>query len=174
MAVTLDDLREHVGAGPSDADLERALEAALEAVDERYGPVSDTYTEYDLNPYGHWVDLGRRAARVGSVVEGTDILDTTDYVLAAAGDRIARLDSSSRSTAWSARVTVTYTPLIGHAWRDAMVIALCDADLTNSTHAGLTGVTVGPWSETYGDAADTVAQREAILASGPKSGPSVW
>lgn len=162
MAVDLDLLRAHVGQGPSDDVLAGLLDAALEAIDDRYGPADAGGREY-LRPFGEWVKLGRRASTVEAVLEGGSALGEEDYELWPGGRFLRRL-SGAQSTAWAGMVDVTYTPLPEDAGRDRIVIALCDLDLNRSP--GLAGITVGPWSEQYTQSDEGYqAQREAILGS---------
>ena len=163
MAIDLEALRSHVGPGPSDDDLETALAAALEAIDERYGTDETEITEY-LQPFGQWVRLGRRASSITSVLEGGTTVETEDFALWSGGRFLRRL-SGDDPIAWGGMVEVAYEPVSESASRDRVTLALCDLDLAR--RFGVTSITNGPWSETYGDAAGTdyVATREAILGS---------
>lgn len=164
MTVNLERLRDHAGTGPSDDDLEAALAAAIESVDERYGPDSTTVTEY-LRPFGQWVRLSRRATAITSVLEGGTEVDEADRSIWPGGRYLRRL-SSDEPTAWTGMVEVEYTPLQEDAGRDRVVIALCDLELARIF--GLRSITVGPWSEQYQEATDDMtykATREMILDS---------
>jgi hypothetical protein len=160
-----------VGPGPSDADLQAALDAALEAIANRYGP-SDPVTEY-LRPFGQWVKLGRRAEEVASVIEGGTTLDEDDYAIWPGGRYLRRL-SSGEPSSWTGYVEAEYTAYSEEAERDRITYALCDLAL-NAT-PGLSGITVGPWSEQYAtsDPGDYRAFREAILASLRPPNIGVW
>ena len=175
MTVDLATLREHVGPGPSDAVLEDYLAAALEAIDDRYGPESDEKVEY-LRPFGQWLKIGRRANEIVEVVEGGTTLDAADYVLwpDAGGRRVRRL-SNDEPTHWRGFVEITYEPLSSTAGRDRITIALVNLDLTRPT-SGLAGITVGPWSEQYRDTGGQSYQAayEAILGSLYHSPPGTW
>lgn len=163
-AIDLAGLREHVGAGPSDAVLTDLLTAAQEAITSRYGSDTGTVTEY-LRPFGQWVRLTRPTSSIGSVIEGTTTLDSGLYEIWAGGaDYIRRLDSSGNVTSWAGMVEVAFTPISEEAERDRVTIALVDLDLNRAS--GITGITVGPWSEQYtqDDKAYREA-REAILTS---------
>lgn len=162
MALDLDGLRAHVGPGPSDEVLTDLLAAALEAIDERYGPDDATVTEY-LRPFGQWVRLGRRASDITSVEEGGDAVAEADYELRPGGRYVRRLADGEAST-WSGMVDIVYTPYSESAERDRVTVALVDLDLNR--HPGLTGITVGPWSEQYTQDDDSYRRaREGILAS---------
>jgi hypothetical protein len=171
VTVDLAALRAHVGLGPSDADLQTALDAALEAIANRYGP-SDPVTEY-LRPFGQWVKLGRRAEEVASVIEGGTTLDAADYAIWPGGRYLRRLSSDEPST-WTGMVEVEYTAFSEEAERDRITYALCDLTLT--VKPGLASITVGPWSESYtgADPSDYLAARDAILASLRPPNVGVW
>jgi hypothetical protein len=165
-------LREHFGTGPSDDVLETALDAALEAIDSRYGPAAATAREY-LRPFGQWVRLGRRASAVTSVLEGGETVASGDYALWPGGLYLRRLDANDDPTAWTGWVDVTYTPLSEAGERDRVTIALVDLDLNR--HTGLTGITVGPWSEQYASDPDSYATaRKAVLDSMRPARVGVW
>jgi hypothetical protein len=164
VAIDLEALRSHVGLGPSDSDLQTALDAALEALAERYGTDESEVTEY-LQPFGQWVRLGRRASSITSVLEGGTTVSDDDYSLWPGGRFLRRLDADGDPQAWSGMVEVAYEPFSEAASRDRVTLALCDLDLAR--RFGVTSITNGPWSESYGDAAgaDYAATREAILGS---------
>lgn len=175
MVVDLEALRAHVGTGPSDPDLEAALAAALEALDNRYGPDVEEVTEY-LRPFRQWVKLSRRASEVSSVIEGTTAREETDFALwPDEGSRYVRRVADDKPRSWTDNVEVTYTPLSEAAERDRVVFALCDLELAR--HFGLRSITVGPWSETYPDAADDgnyTATRDMILDSLRPPAVGIW
>ena len=175
MTVDLEALREHVGAGPSDDDLQRLLDAALEAITVRYGPADADPREY-LRPFGQWVRLGRRAESVTTLLEGGVELDPDAdpalFEIWPGGRYLRRLDADGDSLAWSGWVDVTYTPVSDASQRDRVTVALVDLDLNRSP--GLSGITVGPWSEQYGSDEDHQAAREAILASMRPASIGVW
>jgi hypothetical protein len=169
--VDLDALRDHVGAGPSDDVLEGLLAAALEAIDLRYGPATETYREY-VRPFGQWVRLGIRASAVSTVIEGTSALETADYALWPGGKYVRRLHDLDPSD-WTGMVDITYRPLSEAAERDRVALGLVKVDL--AYHPGLTSITVGPWSESYSQASDSHAQaREAVLRSLRPATVGVW
>jgi hypothetical protein len=149
MVLALSTLRAQVGPGPSDDVLEALLAAALEAIDGRYG---------------EWVRLGRRAYELGAVTDGGDAVDAADVELWPGGRYVRRL-SDDEPTDWSGWVDVTYTPLSEAAERDRIAMALVKLDVSHTP--GLTGITVGPWSEQYAQSDGTgyIKQREAILGS---------
>lgn len=163
MVLALSTLRAQVGPGPSDDVLEALLAAALEAIDGRYGPSGGTHREH-LRPFGEWVRLGRRAYELGAVTDGGDAVDAADVELWPGGRYVRRL-SDDEPTDWTGWVDVTYTPLSEAAERDRIAMALVKLDVSHTP--GLTGITVGPWSEQYaqGDGTGYAKQREAILGS---------
>lgn len=163
-AIDLAGLREHVGPGPSDAVLTDLLAAAQAAITARYGTDAGPVTEY-LRPFGQWVRLSRPASAISSVLEGRTSLASELYEIWAGGaDYVRRLDSSSNVTPWTDWVEVAYTPVSEEAERDRVTIALVDLDLNRAS--GLTGITVGPWSEQYTQDDEAYRKtREAILES---------
>lgn len=169
----LETLREHIGAGPSDAVLEDLLAAAIEAIEDRYGPAGMSVREY-LRPYGQWVKLGRRAESVESVRVGTDEpLEAADYeIWPDAGGRYLRRLSGDDPVAWTGWVEVEYTPLSDEASRDRVTVALVSLDLNRP--AGLAGITVGPWSEQYSGADAYAKTRQQILDSMRSARPGTW
>jgi hypothetical protein len=173
VSVDLEDLRAHAGTGPSDEDLQTALVAALEALDERYGPEAPTVTEY-LRPFGQWVKLGRRAAGLSSVKEGGTAVADEDRTIWPGGRFLRRL-SGDEPAAWTGMVEVEYSPLSESAQRDRIAYALCDLEL--SRVFGLRGITVGPWSEMYPASADDASYadtRTMILDSLRPARMGVW
>lgn len=172
MPIDLEAARAHVGLGPSDDDLQTLLEAALEAIEARYGPIGATKREH-LRPFGQWVRLGLRAEAVLSVTEGTSALDAADYELWDGGKYVRRL-GTSQPVSWTAWVDVTYVPLSEDAQRDRVTLALLDHGLTNPE--GLAGITVGPWAEQYQrrEPGDVRKDREAIIASMRPATVGTW
>lgn len=173
MAIDLEAVRTHVGTAPSDGDLQLLLEAALEAIEARFGPASPTRRER-LRPFGRqWVKLGLRAEAVLSVNDdGTDLTED-DYELFDGGRYLRRLGTSSW-VCWNGWVDVTYAPLSEDAQRDRVTLALIDFGLSNPQ--GLAAITVGPWSEQYQTKApgDIVTERDAILSSMRSTSIGIW
>lgn len=163
MAIDLAGLREHIGDGPSDAVLTDLLAAAQAAITARYGSDTASRSEY-LRPFGQWVRLSRPASAISSVIEGGTTVDAAEYEIWSQADYVRRLDSSGNVSAWTGWVEVTYTPTSEDAERDRVTIALVDLDINR--HPGLTGITVGPWSEQYTQDDESYRKaREAILSS---------
>jgi hypothetical protein len=162
--LTVEELREHVGDGPSDDVLDRLLDAAIQALDMRYG-FERTYDEEvteRLVPYGSLVYPFHRAQSVSSVLEADVALDPADYEIRNVGRTIARLASDGTTTAWSVPVDVTYLPFDDDAERDRICVKLVELDLDYAP--GLSGSTVGPWSEQHpADAKAYQMLRESIL-----------
>jgi hypothetical protein len=165
VTVDLARLRDHVGPGPSDEELEAVLDAAIEALDDRYGPDSATVTEY-LRPFGQWVKLTRRASAVTSVLEGGEAVASGDREIWPGGRYLRRL-RENETAAWTGMVEVEYTPFSEEAGRDRIVLALCDLDLTKGGKYGVTSITNGPWVEEYASPADVPYDelRNTILGS---------
>jgi hypothetical protein len=167
----VDDLREHIGDGPSDDVLERFLAAAYQSIDADVGPSSAVASEL-LRPFGSLVILSRRASAVTSVREGDDVLATDDYALRPGGKYLQRR-RDGRPVAWRRWVDVTYTPLPEDAERDRVAIKLVELDL--AYQPGMAGSTIGPWNEQYmqGDKAYQ-QERQAILDSLRSPAVGVW
>jgi hypothetical protein len=172
LALDLETVRAHVGDEPSDGDLQLLLEAALEAIEARYGPANATKREY-LRAFGPWVKLGLRAEAVLDVTEGTTVLTEADYELWDGGMYLHRL-GETQPRSWSTWVDVTYVPLSEDAQRDAIALALIDSGTVNPE--GLASITVGPWSESYQKQTpeEMQSQRQAILGSLRPPRTGVW
>lgn len=172
MTVDLSVVRDHVGPGPSDAELTRQLSAALEAIVGRYGPVEATEREY-VKPFGQWVRLGLRASAVTTVLEGETAVTSPNYVIWPGGFYLRRLDDDGDPIAWTDWVDVIYTPLSEASERDRVTLALIDLEINRSP--GLTGITVGPWSEQYAQQDDAyVVMRKQILDSMRPAKVGTW
>lgn len=164
--LTVEELREHIGDGPSDDVLERLLDAAIQALDRRYGferATGEVVTER-LLPYGSLVYPFHRVQSVSSVEEDGETLDAADYEIRNVGRTIARLDADAAATAWTAPVYVTYLPFDDDAERDRICVKLVELDLDYAP--GMTGSTVGAWMEQHPADAKAYRQtRESILRS---------
>lgn len=169
----LADLREHIGPGPSDDVLERLLDAALQAIVERFGPASESLTE-TLVPVGSLVYLSRRAESVTSVRDGLTLLDYTEYELVGGGKRLRRLNDAGDPMNWVGRVEIEYAPYGDDAERDRVTIALVNLDL--NAQPGLSGSTVGSWAtlQSNNSAWNYRKEREALLASLRPVTVGVW
>jgi hypothetical protein len=170
--LTLEELREHIGDGPTDDVLERLLDAAVESIDARIGTEAETTNEL-LRPSGSLVALSRRATAVSSVIEAEVALDAADYELRSGGRLLQRVNADGDRVAWSGWVEVTYTHYSDEAERNRVAIGLVKLDLNNNP--GLTGTTIGSWSEQYyqGDRSYSV-EREALLKSLRQQTAGVW
>ena len=162
--IDLAGLRARVGDGPSDAVLTDLLSEAIAAIEARYGTDTGARTEY-LRPFGQWARLSRPASAISSVIEGGTSLDSGVYESWAGDARyVRRLDASGNVASWIGWVEIEYTPVSELDDRNRVTVALVKLDL--GLNPGVTGITVGPWSEQYtqDDAAYPKA-REAILQS---------
>ena len=163
--LTATDLRGYVTTVLEDADLERLLSAAYEAIVAFAGP-SGAATEL-VTPRGDLLMLAKRADSITSVSETVygiaTTLSTDDYELV--GDQVVRRtnDGTHPYRCWRGRVTVTYTPLDDDENRDRVAIALVTQDLNHSP--GVTGERLGDWQVSIATATDYVREREAILAT---------
>jgi hypothetical protein len=142
----LETLRAIVGTGPSDESLQAALDAALEALDNRYGPNTDdesgggTATDY-LRPFGQWVKLSRRASEITSVLEGSIVggmteVDEADYVLWEGGKYLRRLRDAEPTRWTSYAVEVEYVPFSEARERDRIIIGLVQFSLRSRSAPG--------------------------------------
>jgi hypothetical protein len=173
--LTVEELREHVGAGPTDDVLERLLEAATQALDLRFGPepAYDEETSERVPPYRSLVYLSRRAQSVSDVQEDGASLDAAAYELQQSGRALRRLDADGEPIFWGARVDVTYAPYPDGAERDRVCIQLVNLELDYAP--GLTGSTVGPWTEQHPAGDESYRKmRESILRSYRPSVVGVW
>jgi hypothetical protein len=163
--LTIEELREHVGDGPSDDVLDRLLTAAIQALDMRYGyqrTLLEEVTER-LVAYGSLVYPYLRAQSVSSVSEADETLDPADYAVRDMGRTVVRL-TDGLPAAWVGAVDVTYLPYEDDAERDRICIKLVELDLDYAP--GISGSTVGPWAEQHPSDAKAYQQlREAILRS---------
>lgn len=168
----LDELREHVGAGPSDRVLQRLLDAAKAAFDGRYGVTRGTVSE-SLRPSGSLLFLSSRATAITSISEGDTEVDDADYALLSDGKRVRRL-SDGNSTDWrETLIDVTYTRPNYDPERNRVLVALVDYEL--NFKQGLSGTTVGSWAEQYPQADQSYQRgREAILRSYRSPTVGVW
>jgi hypothetical protein len=168
----LAELREHVGPGPSDDVLERFLTAAFQSIEAKYGPAEDEISER-LSPTGSLVRLSRRALSVSAVSEDSVLLDEEDTYVLWSGGRYLRRLSDGVAAAWQGYVDVTYEPFPEDAERERVAIALVNLDLNYAP--GMTGTTIGPWSEQYPQGDRTYEQeRQAILRSMRQPTVGVW
>lgn len=170
----LDELREHVGSGPSDDVLERLLNAALESIVARYGPAEEETSEQRVDPSGSLVYLSRRAQSITSVYENTELVAEENYELTAGGKAIRRLNDDGDPTDWLATVDVVYAPYTDNADRDRVTVALVKLDLNAAP--GMSSATVGSWSEQYANNSvwNYRKEREGILASLRPATVGVW
>lgn len=165
--LTVEELREHVGDGPSDDVLERLLDAATQALDTRFGFERTYFEEVTerLVPYGSLVYPFHRAQSVSAASEDDEALDPADYEIRNLGRTVMRLASDGTPTGWTGPVDLTYLPFDDNAERDRMCIKLVELDLDYAP--GISGSTVGPWAEQHpADAKAYLQLREAIFRSG--------
>lgn len=164
--LTVEELREHIGDGPSDDVLERLLDAATQALDIRYGFERTYFEEVTerLVPYGTLVYPYHRAQSVSAVSEADEALDPADYEIRNLGRTVVRLASDGTPTDWAGPVDLTYLPFDDDAERDRICVKLVELDLDYAP--GISGSTVGPWAEQHPTDAKAYQQlRETILRS---------
>ncbi|MCC6619476.1 MAG: hypothetical protein IT341_10620 [Chloroflexi bacterium] len=165
MALSVEELRGHVQTQLGDAELTLLLNAAYDAITERYGP-SGSITERRVGASGRLLMLAHRASAVTAVVEDGDTLAANEYALRPRGRQVERKDTGTNpGSLWRGYVDVTYTNGISDSQRDRVAIALVKLDV--NYQPGLTGERLGDWQASY--AANSVfnyeIEREAILAS---------
>lgn len=168
MALTVEQLRQHIDTPLEDDALERLLAAAYEAIADRVG--EDAERGELLSARGDLLMLARRAASIESVTEihgsATLELDEDDYELRPGGRTLRRLlTGTNPAYCWRYRNDVRYTPHVGDADRDRVAIALVGLD--SGYQPGLTGERVGDHQVTF--AANSVfnyeIERQSILDS---------
>ena len=140
------------------------LAAALEAIDGRYGPPADDApgAPAPLRAVGA---PRRRASALGAVLEGGEAVDAADVELWPGGRYLRRL---SRRRARRLDGLGRRRPTRRCPRPPSATASPWPSSSSTSRHTpGLTGITVGPWSEQYaqGDGTGYVEQREAILGS---------
>lgn len=175
MALTVDQLREHVTSGLGDDALQRLLDAAYVAIAARIG-ASGTRTELAFGGF-RTIALGRPASSVTGVTETvgttTTTLNANDYRLRPDTYTVERLSTGTNSRwAWAGAVEVTYTAVDDDALRDSVAIDLVRLALTSNP--GLTSETIGAWTEQYASNAqwNSTEEYQSIL-SRLESAPSL-
>jgi hypothetical protein len=175
MILTVDELRQHVDF-PTGSDADDALQRLLDASEAdivRAVGAPGAVTEY---VDGGWTTLitSRPIASLTSVTldfDGTPLaVETDDYRFTTGGQVLHRLATGTNpGYYWSGKVEVIYTPADDEAIRAAVQVDLIRLAL--SVSPGLTGRTIGDWSETYAanSAYNPDIARELILSrlSGP-------
>jgi hypothetical protein len=158
------DLKLHLGnTTTDDAALQRLLDAAEHAIDERLGPVGTTTETHHAS--GPLLLLRRHATAILSITENGVALAADDYALRPSGGIVERLSSGTHpASRWRGAVNVTLlddnTPE-----RIRVQIGLVKLDLGFTPGTG--SETIGSWSETSSQQQGiTYAQlREEYLAS---------
>lgn len=164
--LTADEFREHVTTALGDDAIERALDAAEEAIDAIAGPVG-AVTEIRNGGYT-FVTLARRASAITSIVETwgdeTTTLAAGDYQIRSDGRSLKRLDTGDNpSRYWVGQVAVEYTPEADEATRKMVQLQLAKLELAFSP--GLASQTIGAWTEQYRQDRPYEQQRADILAT---------
>lgn len=176
----LDELKGRIGATTlGDEALQSLLDAAVEAIEARFGSTNDEAVE-QRRPAGDLIRLQLRAQSIISVSEqysgalwgtggsfgGTIVdLETDDYERRPGGSILVRLpDGTHPARRWRGRVTVHYWPTDDGAERDRVAVSLVKLDL--NLQPGLIESQIGTWSEKYAKlAASYNSEREDILSS---------
>lgn len=173
MALTVDQLREHVTTSLGNDALQRLLNDAYGVIDEELGPTGNV-TVSQRAGNGPLLPLARDAETIVSVTEdatGTPLaLAADDYRLRPSGGLLERLRTGTNPRhRWYGIVDVTLTPADDAAARDRAAIDLVRLEL--NFNPGLASYSTGVYSESYATGGgpdlqgDYAAQRQAILAS---------
>lgn len=163
--LTVEQFREHVTTGLSDAALQRLLDDARDAIIAWAGD-GTSVTEI-LGTAGPKLILSRPAQSVVSITERRGTTDTTlatdDWQLYPGGYVLERMTGGTNSSSyWRGRVTVTYVPVDDVATRKMVQLDL--VKLAIASEPALASRTIGAFSESFRADADPEAQRSAILS----------
>jgi hypothetical protein len=165
--LSVPDFRLHVTTELDSAAIQLLLDAAEQAINLRYG-VEGVIEEVATGGFSY-VFLRWPASAIESISETdgttTTVLDMTDYRLSGDGVSLRRLDTGTNPlTYWGRAITVRYAPQVPVDERKRVQLALVKLEM--NTQHGLSQQTIGSWSESYGQSADSYAeQREIILDS---------
>lgn len=169
LLISLAELKTHIEAELADAALTQLLNAADQAVIQRYGAISSQVDEYvidsDAYPDGRdkYVVLTRKPASITSITEqmfsgDADTLAADDYDWR--GLMVERLaDGTNGRNRWGHRVVVTYVPYDDTHQRIPVIVNLVKLELA---YRGLQAEKAGDYSMT---ATDYRQERERILGS---------
>lgn len=165
--MTLERMREFVETNLSDDALRSLMAAAEDDITARLGPTTGV-VERHAPGSSSLIYPARRVETVASITETLGLvvvtLATNDYAVWPGGYIIERLvTGTNRRGYWTGYVTLTYTPVGDIDIRARVQVALVKLDLTHNP--GLTGQSIGDFSEQYGGTGNYFAEREAILAS---------
>jgi hypothetical protein len=167
--ISLAELKEHIEAELADDALQRLLNAADQAVAERYGAIAQQVDEYvvdkDQFPDGRdkSLTLTRKASTITTVTEQlfndtADTLAADDYDLR--GDLLERLETGTNPRGrWGHRIIVTYVPFDDTAQRIPLVVDLVKLELA---YRGLSSEKAGDYRM---DSREYNKERESILGS---------
>lgn len=172
-ALTLDELKEHVEAGITEAALERLLIEAVAQVEGRFGTDASITVRTETN--GRYIRLQRPALTITAVAEFNDqryplyTLLAADYELQDGGRIIRRLTGGTTFYAdrsWAPVVDITYLPVPEQALRDRVTIDLVRLAvqynaLGQETFGGRTGY--------QSISVDYLKERERLLMAIPAS-----
>lgn len=134
MTVTVDDVRAHVPTDKTEADLQRMIDANVEAINRSAGK-ADTDSQTDDASGNPRIVLNRLSTSITSITErrraSSDevTLSTDDW--RKVGDRIfLRLaDGTNPASTWGREVVITYVPEIDSDMRDLVTLQLCKMDI---------------------------------------------
>jgi hypothetical protein len=171
MMLTPDALREFVDTELSDASLQVFIDHAFETITATIGQPGTT--RQWLNTSGPLAMLSRRAGHIISITEDTVTLDEDDYELSATGLQLRRLSTGTNPASRWVDALVIFRPPDDTATRTAAAVKLIELWMNHAP--GLTGATIGPWSEQYSQGDRTLErEREAILATLIESTTGTW
>ena len=160
------EFREHQATDLAEAALQRLIDAAEWAIDQRHGAIAQVSER--RRGGGTLLFLSRPAGAIGSITEvgSTTALAANDYVLSPDGLALRRTTTGPRpAELWAPWVDAVYTPRDDQADRIRATVALVALDLNHNP--GLSAEAIGDWNQTYAN--NSVMhyglEREAILAS---------
>lgn len=173
--LTVDEFRGYVETALEDADVQRLLDAAEQAILRYAGPylatsgADDSVNELFRPVHGPLLPLSRRASRIDTVIENADgasplTLAADDYELRSSGYTLRRLHTGTNPRYWWwGRVDVTYAPFDDAASREIVQLALVKLDI--AFNPALAAYTTGSDSETYQTGKSYPELRDEILAT---------
>lgn len=169
--LTIEELRQHVTTELGDEALQMLLDGTKAMIVGVYGATPGVDEKDGGQSY---VFLRYPAASIEAVIEtgddGADVeLDETDYFLRDDRVSLLRLETGPNPrVGWGDSMVVYETPDIDAALNLAQ-IALCKLEL--NSNPGITGETIGSWSEQSNSGVTSARERQEILDALPFAGP---
>jgi hypothetical protein len=158
MALTPEELREHVTVDVPDSALQRYIDDAESEIDYQYGDVSSATETFDIEAPSNVLYPSRRVQSVTKVTERYKLLswNTVEEEVLSANDyrlvneiRLDRLQTGDNPrNSWGDQVVVEYTPKDKSKQRDGVVIDLVKLTLA---FEGVDKHSLGDYSATQGE-----------------------